>query len=171
MAYRLKGVETINHINPRLQLRSAYMLSKAQQLQFSFALGNTYPDIRTINTVTQQLDPIIILRSNPDLDNSLLVNPRFSYNLNINKLALHAGISYFYQNHAVMSDYHIDGNHLIKSFIDDASYRKYECDISATYKLNPNLNMNLSALCGKSIVNNKGINNRATNASIYGEIN
>lgn len=171
MTYCLKGVETINHINPRLQLRSAYMLSKAQQLQFSFALGNTYPNISTINTVTQQIDPIIILRGNPDMDNSLLVNPRLNYNINIHKFALYAGISYFYQNHAIMSDYHIDGNHLIKSFIDDASYRKYECDISATYKPNSNLNMILSALCRKSIVNNKGINNQVTNASIYGEIN
>lgn len=171
MTYSLRGTKTINHINPRLQLRSAYMLNKAQQLQLSFALGNTYPRINTINTATQQIDPIIILHGNPDMDNSLLVNPRLSYSLNMNKFVLQGGISYFYQNHAVMSDYHIDGTHLISTFSDGATYRRPEFDISATYKPNSSLNINISGRYGKSIVTDSDINNKVTNVSLYGTIN
>ncbi|MBW4921913.1 hypothetical protein KZY63_12090, partial [Prevotella histicola] len=41
-----------------LQTRAAYKIDKVQQLQFTFALGNTYPRINTINNVEQQIDPI-----------------------------------------------------------------------------------------------------------------
>ncbi len=64
------------------------MIDRKQQLQFAFALGNTYPRINTINNVEQQIDPIIILKGNPDMDNSILLSPRLSYNLNLNKIAL-----------------------------------------------------------------------------------
>ena len=57
LTYRLKGMEAINHLTPRLQARIAYMIDRRQQLQFAFALGNTYPRINTINNVEQQIDP------------------------------------------------------------------------------------------------------------------
>lgn len=76
LTYRLKGMESINHLTPRLQTRAVYKIDKVQQLQFTFALGNTYPRINTINNVEQQIDPIIILKGNPDMDNSILLNPR-----------------------------------------------------------------------------------------------
>ena len=69
LTYRLKGMESIDHLTPRLQTSMAYMIDKRQQLQFTFALGNTYPNINTINNVEQQTDPIIILKGNHDMDN------------------------------------------------------------------------------------------------------
>lgn len=97
LTYRLEGMKSINHLTPRLQARATYKIDKVQQLQFMLALGNTYPRINTINNVEQQIDPIIILKGNPKMDNSILLNPRLSHTLNLNKFALQTGVSYFYQ--------------------------------------------------------------------------
>ena len=144
LTYRLKGMESINHLTPRLQARAAYKIDKVQQLQFTFALGNTYPRINTINNVEQQIDPIIILKGNPDMDNSILLNPRLSHTLNLNKFALQTGVSYFYQNHSIISDYYIRDGHLISTFRDDCIYQRPSADISMTYKPSGSLNMKLS---------------------------
>ena len=145
LTYSLKGMEPINHLTPRLQTRAAYKIDKVQQLQFTFALGNTYPRINTINNVEQQIDPIIILKGNPDMDNSILLNPRLSHTLNLNKFALQTGVSYFYQNHSIISDYYIRDGHLISTFRDDCIYHRPSADISMTYKPSGSLNMKLSS--------------------------
>lgn len=144
LTYRLKGMKSINHLTPRLQARAAYMIDRKQQLQFAFALGNTYPRVNTINNVEQQVDPIIILKGNPDMDNSILLSQRLSYNLNLNKIALQAGVSYFYQNHSIISDYYIREGNLISTFRDDCIYHKPGADLSLTYKPSNSLNINIS---------------------------
>lgn len=152
LTYRLKGMESINHLTPRLQTRAVYKIDKVQQLQFTFALGNTYPRINTINNVEQQIDPIIILKGNPDMDNSILLNPRLSHTLNLNKFALQTGVSYFYQNHSIISDYYIRDGHLISTFRDDCIYHRPSADISMTYKPSGSLNMKLSGQCIEHLV-------------------
>lgn len=144
LTYRLKGMKSINHLTPRLQARLAYMIDRKQQLQFTFALGNTYPKIKTINNVEQQIDPIIILKGNSDMDNSILLSPRLSYNLNLNKFALQAGVSYYYQNHAIVSEYYIREGNLVSTFRDDCTYHRPGADVSLTYKPSNTLNINIT---------------------------
>lgn len=144
LTYRLEGMKSINHLTPRLQARATYRIDKVQQLQFMFALGNTYPRINTINNVEQQIDPIIILKGNSNIDNSILLNPRLSHTLNLNKFALQTGVSYFYQNHSIISDYYIRDGHLISTFRDDCIYHRPSVDISMTYKPSDSLNMKVS---------------------------
>ena len=144
LTYRLEGMKSINHLTPRLQARATYRMDKVQQLQFMFALGNTYPRINTINNVEQQIDPIIILKGNSNMDNSILLNPRLSHTLNLNKFALQTGVSYFYQNHSIISDYYIRDGHLISTFRDDCIYHRPSVDISMTYKPSGSLNMKVS---------------------------
>ena len=144
LTYRLKGMKSINHLTPRLQARATYKIDNVQQLQFIFALGNTYPRINTINNVEQQIDPIIILKGNPNMDNSILLNPRLSHTLSFNKFALQTGVSYFYQNHSIISDYYIRDGYLISTFRDDCIYHRPSVDISMTYKPSGSLNMNVS---------------------------
>lgn len=160
LTYRLKGMESINHLTPRLQTRAVYKIDKVQQLQFTFALGNTYPRINTINNVEQQIDPIIILKGNPDMDNSILLNPRLSHTLNLNKFALQTGVSYFYQNHSIISDYYIRDGHLISTFRDDCIYHRPSADISMTYKPSSSLNMKLSGQWIENLVRG-GTENRS----------
>jgi len=145
-------MKSINHLTPRFQARAAYMIDKTQQLQFTFALGNTYPRINTINNVEQQIDPVIILKGNPNMDNSILLNPRLSYTLNLNKLALQTGASYFYQNHSIVSDYYIRDEQLISTFRDDCIYHRPSVDISVTYKPSGSLNMKLSGQWNEHLV-------------------
>lgn len=152
LTYRLKGMKSINHFTPRLQARMAYMINRKQQLQFAFALGNTYPRINTINNVEQQIDPIIILKGNPEMDNSILLSPRLSYNLNMNRFAMQAGVSYFYQNHSIVTDYYLRKENLISTFRDDCIYHKPGADISFTYKPSNSLNMKISGLWNEHIV-------------------
>ena len=152
LTYRLKGMRSINHLTPRLQARATYRIDKVQQLQFMFALGNTYPRINTINNVEQQIDPIIILKGNPNMDNSILLNPRLSHTLNFNKFALQTGVSYFYQNHSIISDYYIRDGHLISTFRDDCIYHRPSVDMSITYKPSGTLNMKLSGQWVKHLV-------------------
>lgn len=152
LTYRLSGMKSINHLTPRFQSRVSYMLNKMQQLQFTFALGNTYPRINTINNVEQQIDPVIILKGNPDMDNSILLSPRISYMMNISKFALQMGASYFYQNHAIVSDYYVRNENLISSFRDDCIYHKPSVDASVTYKPSNSLNMKLSGQWNEHLV-------------------
>lgn len=152
LTYRLEGMKSINHLTPRLQARATYRIDKVQQLQFMFALGNTYPRINTINNVEQQIDPIIILKGNPKMDNSILLNPRLSHTLNLNKFALQTGVSYFYQNHSIISDYYIRDGHLISTFRDDCVYHRPSADMSITYKPSGTLNMKLSGQWVKHLV-------------------
>lgn len=152
LTYRLEGMKSINHLTPRLQARATYRIDKVQQLQFMFALGNTYPRINTINNIEQQIDPIIILKGNPNMDNSILLNPRLSHTLNLNKFALQTGVSYFYQNHSIISDYYIRDGHLISTFRDDCIYHRPSVDISMTYKPSGSLNMKVSGQWVKHLV-------------------
>ncbi len=152
LTYRLEGMKSINHLTPRLQARATYRIDKVQQLQFMFALGNTYPRINTINNVEQQIDPIIILKGNSNMDNSILLNPRLSHTLNLNKFALQTGVSYFYQNHWIISDYYIRDGHLISTFRDDCIYHRPSADISMTYKPSGSLNMKVSGQWVKHLV-------------------
>ena len=152
LTYRLSGMASINHLTPRFQSRASFMLSKTQQLQFTFALGNTYPRINTINNVEQQIDPVVILKGNPDMDNSILLSPRISYMLNVSKFALQMGASYFYQNHAIVSDYYVRNENLISSFRDDCIYHKPSIDASVTYKPSNSLNMKLSGQWNEHLV-------------------
>ena len=152
LTYRLVGMKSINHLTPRLQARATYRIDKVQQLQFMFALGNTYPRINTINNVEQQIDPFIILKGNPNMDNSILLNPRLSHTLNLNKFALQTGVSYFYQNHSIISDYYIRDGHLISTFRDDCIYHRPSADMSITYKPSGTLNMKLSGQWVKHLV-------------------
>ena len=144
LTYRLRGMRSINHLTPRLQARATYKIDKIQQLQFIFALGNTYPRINTINNVEQQIDPIVILKGNANMDNSILLYPRLSHTLNFNKFALQTGVSYFYQNHSIISDYYIRDGYLISTFRDDCIYHCPSVDISMTYKPSGSLNMKFS---------------------------
>ena len=144
LTYRLRGMRSINHLTPRLQARATYKIDKVQQLQFIFALGNTYPRINTINNVEQQIDPIVILKGNANMDNSILLYPRLSHTLNFNKFALQTGVSYFYQNHSIISDYYIRDGYLISTFRDDCIYHCPSVDISMTYKPSGSLNMKFS---------------------------
>lgn len=152
LTYRLRGMKSINHLTPRLQTRMAYMFNSKQQLQFAFVLGNTYQRINTINNVEQQIDPIIILKGNPEMDNSILISPRFNYNLNLNRFAMQAGISYFYQNHSIVTNYFFRNENLISTFRDDCIYHKPGADISFTYKPSNSFNMKLSGLWSEHIV-------------------
>lgn len=152
LTYRLEGMKSINHLTPRLQARATYRIDKVQQLQFMFALGNTYPRINTINNVEQQIDPVIILKGNSNMDNSILLNPRLSHTLNLNKFALQTGVSYFYQNHSIISDYDIRDGHLISTFRDDCIYHRPSADMSITYKPSGTLNMKLSGQWVKHLV-------------------
>lgn len=140
----LKGMKAINHVSPRLQARMAYMIDRRQQFQFAFVLGNTYPRINTIDNVEQQIDPIIILKGNPKMDNSILLSPRLSYNVSLNKFGIELGTTYFYQNHTKISDYYVHDGHLISTFRDDCIYHKPSADISFTYKPSNFLNMQIS---------------------------
>lgn len=161
LSYKLKGMKSINRFTPRLQARMAYMIARNRQLQFAFALGNTYPKINTINNVEQYIDPIIILKGNPEMNNSILLNPRVSYNLSLNKIALHTGLSYFYRNHAIVSDYYFRDGNLISTFRDDFIYHQPGVDLSLTYKPSNYLNLNISGQWNEQIA--KGY---ATNHSL-----
>lgn len=171
LTYRLKGMASINHVTPRLQLRTAYMVSKNQQLQMTFSLGNTYPMLTTINNVEQQIDPIIVLRGNPEMDNSILLSPRLNYNLKVNKVTLLVGLSYFYQNHAIISDYFIEGDNLISSFRDDAVYYRPGANLSITYQPQNSFNVNISGEWNRSLVRGKAPHNQLTSYAASAEIN
>lgn len=132
--YRLRGDDAIVHVTPRLQLSASYRLTPRQLLRLDMALGNSYLSLNTINHVDQQIAPLIIRRGNAGMDNSVLLWPRLSYTLILNKLSVNAMLMYTYYSHAIADDYYMEKGFLIHSFRSDVRYQSPSFSISTTYK-------------------------------------
>ena len=85
LVYKLHGDEAVKHLAPRLQASLSWMSAREHRLQWFFSLGNTYPSLSSVNMAEQRIDRVLLRRGNPDMDNSTLLGPGFSYAFNPNR--------------------------------------------------------------------------------------
>lgn len=154
LVYRLHGDEAVKHVAPRLQLSSSWMPDKLQRIRLFFSLGNTFPTLSTINHVDQQIDRVMIRRGNPNMDNSTLLGPAFTYAINYKQWSTLLSCYYMYMSNAIVNTYSVEGGNIINSFSSDARSHQTSASLSVTWKPSYNFNAKMDGIFTNSIVSN-----------------
>lgn len=153
LVYRLHGDEAVKHLAPRLQLSSSWMPDKLQRIRLFFSLGNTFPTLSTINHVDQQIDRVMIRRGNPNMDNSTLLGPAFTYSVNYKQWSALLSCYYMYMSNAIVNTYSVEGENIINSFSSDARSHQTSASLSVTWKPSNNFNAKIDGNFTNAIVN------------------
>lgn len=143
LVYRLHGDDAVKHVAPRLQLSSSWMPDKLQRVRLFFSLGNTFPSLNTVNNVSQQIDRIMIRRGNPDMDNSTLLGPGFTYSLNYKQISAMLSCYYMYMSNAIVNTYSVEGGNIINTFSSDARSHQTSTSLSVTWKPSASFNVKM----------------------------
>ena len=148
LQYRLHGDETFRRVSPRLHLMLSQQFNSKQNLFLGFFIGNSFPQISSLNTVEQQVDFMQVRRGNPNLDHTTLYTLMADYNLNFRKISLYAGMEYYFNHNMLTDDYIAEGlfnqgGRLVQTYRTDANEQILKANVSATWK--PSKNFNLQA--------------------------
>lgn len=151
LQYKLHGDGTFRRVSPRFQLLLSQKLSKSQNLVLGFFLGNSFPQISSLNSVEQQVDLIQVKRGNPDLDRSTLYLFRGNYNLNYRRISLYAGVQYGLFKHLAVDEYFVegllnDGGKLVQTYRSDATEHHVNGRVSLTWRPNNNFNIQVNGV-------------------------
>ena len=139
LQYKLHGDERVSYISPRMRARLTYRPRQNQQLMLAVNIGNSFPDISTINNVDQNIDMFQIKRGNPNMDNSKLYLTQLMYNIQYKAFNVQAMMYYMNVTNAVVNDYYIENDKLINSFRSDANWHNLAAMLAITWKVNDNL--------------------------------
>lgn len=145
LLYHLHGNQGVNHIAPRFNLRLIYRMTNKQQLRLSVALGNTFPDISSMNGADQVIDVLQIKRGNPNMDNATVYNTSLTYNLQVGQFNIQAMGDLYGLRSCPISDYYIEDDKLINSYRSDANYQQVDGLFSVTWKANEHFHVKADA--------------------------
>lgn len=134
LQYRLHGEDHISRISPRFNLKLTYNITPKQQLRWAVNIGNTFPNISILNKVDQNVDFLTIERGNPNLDKANIYNTSLTYNLQAGKFNIHTMINYQGFTNYTFSNYYIEGNKLINSYLDGGNFHNIDGLLSLTWK-------------------------------------
>lgn len=139
LQYHLHGDDHVSQISPRLRASLIYRPRQNQQLLIGLNIGNSFPDISTINSVDQNIDMFQIKRGNPNMDNAKLYMPKLMYNIQYKTFNIQAMFYYLNVTNAVVNDYYIEDDLLVNSYRSDANYHNLAAMLAVTWKINDNL--------------------------------
>lgn len=143
LMYKLHGDNAVKHIAPRLQLSVSWMPNRLQRIRAFFSLGNTFPTLSSTNRTEQQIDPIMIRRGNPDMDNSTLLGPGLTYSVNYKQWSALLSTYYMYMSNAIVNTYTANGANIINSFSSDAQSHQTSTTLSLTWKPSSSFNVKI----------------------------
>lgn len=134
LQYKLLGKELVSRLGPRLNGRLTIQPKQNQFLQIAFDVTSTYPTLDRLNGVEQELDPFIIKRGNPDMDNSIFYQGNAAYSAQFGKVNIMVAGSYFYMANAVAEDYYTDQEKVISSYSSNAGFQLANLVAEVTWK-------------------------------------
>lgn len=139
--YKVGNNDRIIQVSPRANVMLNYQLSQKQQIQLSLTIGNSYPQMSTMNSADQNVDFILMKRGNPNLKTTGIYNGAILYNLYISNFTLQAmGICNLFKN-ITGFDYFVENNKMISSYRSDEDYRQILGVIFATWKIRKDLHL------------------------------
>lgn len=141
LMYKLHGNRATKQFAPRLQLSASWMPDRIQRLKVFFSLGNTFPSLSSTNRAEQQIDSIMIRRGNPDMDNSTLLGPGFTYSVNYKQWSVLLSTYYMYMSNAIINIYNVEGQHIVNSFSSNARSHQSSISLSLTWKPSNSFNV------------------------------
>lgn len=139
--YKLQGLGSVRHVSPRLQAYASWMPDRVQRLMLSFSLGNTFPSLGSLNNAEQIVDRVMLRRGNPDLSNSTLYGPSFTYSLNKKKWSASFRYFYWYSSNAIVNTYSAMGERMLNTFSSDVSSHEQSATLSFVWKPNDDFNV------------------------------
>ena len=141
LQYKLLGKDHINRIGPRLNSRLTIQPKQNQFIQISFDITSTYPTLDRLNDVELDIDPIIIKRGNPDMDNSIFYQGNAGYNAQFGSFNIMIAAFCFYSTNTVAEHYYTDHEKLISSYNSNAGFLLTNMMAEITWKTTTNLNI------------------------------
>ena len=153
LMYKLHGNKATKQLAPRLQISASWMPDRIQRLKVFFSLGNTFPSLSSTNRAEQQIDPIMIRRGNPDMDNSTLLGPGLTYSVNYNQWSALFSTYYMYMSNAIVNTYSVEGQHIVNSFSSNARSHQSSTSLSLTWKPSSSFNVKLDGAYSYYAVN------------------
>lgn len=123
LQYRLLGKDCVSRVGPRLNGRLMIQPKQNQFLQIAFDITSTYPTLDRLNDVEQDIDPFIIKRGNPDMDNSIFYQGNAGYSAQFGPVNIMVSASYFYSTNTVAEHYYTDQEKLVSSYSSDAGFQ------------------------------------------------
>lgn len=121
-SYRLNNYGSHFQVAPRLNAAIVAQKAGRYSLQFGVNLGNTYPNINTLNGSSYKLDASTTVAGNPRLKNATLINPFLAYTYKRKDWSLHLNANYLYIIDPVLSSYQLVRGMLIRSYKNSGSW-------------------------------------------------
>lgn len=169
LQYRLHGEELINQLTPRLDINLTYRITSKHQLVFNAEFGSSSPVIAALNNAMQEVDPLIIKKGNPKLDNNIFGVINFNYSGQFNNFSLYTALNYSRVEHVIADDFYIENGKLIKTFRSDVSAHDHQGMISASWKASEHFRLKIDGYWSVTSTF-KGISDQLNNLSGFMQI-
>ena len=141
LQYKLLGKDRVDRIGPRLNGRLTIQPKQNQFIQVSFDITSTYPTLDRLNDVELDIDPFIIKRGNPDMDNSIFYQGNAGYNAQFGPINIMVAAFCFYSTNTVAEHYYTDQEKLISSYSSHAGFLLTNMMAEITWKATNNLSI------------------------------
>lgn len=148
LQYCVHGFSPVSRISPRLSLVVTWQPAVSQFVMFNTAVGNSYPTMALLSNVDRPIDEFIVIRGNPELDNTKLYRMTGSYNINLRRVSLQAAAVWQIMHRLPVSTYHADGSHMIHSYVSDVTGHNLNGYVAANWRPSTRLGMALNVNYG-----------------------
>lgn len=168
LIYKLNSEKNISQVSPRLQMGISFLPARGQFLQFGVNIGNSYPEIKTMNRVSQVVDFLQIQRGNPDMKKTSAYAANVAYSFAKKRFKVQLFASYMFADNMTTNSYYVENDRLINSFNDGNHYHSFESHLGATWSITQNLNLKLDSYLIKQLLNGNTAFNSTTFVSALG---
>lgn len=141
LQYRLNSMKRVDRIGPRLTMKLMAQPANNQFLQVAVDLASTYPTIDKLNDMSQDISPLMVLRGNPDLKNSLFCQANVGYSVQLGPVNLMAAGYYYFMNSPQITDYYIEDGKIINTYSSNDGVHFANAMAEATWKIIPSLSL------------------------------
>lgn len=143
--YKQKNHDLINVWSPRLNVRLMAAMPKNQFFMFSADIGNSFPNLASLSTAERTVNEFLVIRGNPDIDNTKLYQGMAVYGLNSAHFGRQVMARYQYMHSIPVSSYTAEANDIIiQSWNTGADTHYFNSNVSLTYRPVQQLNFQLS---------------------------
>ena len=163
LQYKLSNRNTRNRIGPRFNVRIMAQPASNQFLQVALDVSSTYPTMDKLNDMPQTLSPLMTMRGNPDLDNSIVLQGNAGYSAQFGPVNIMTAASYYFMNKATVADFFIDSGKIISTYA-NAGVQLANIMAESTWKITPAINIKAKGQWLHTYMN--GQESRSTNTWI-----
>lgn len=147
-AYHLSDYDKVTHFSPRFNSTLGWTISPNHQVFLGIDIGNSFPQINTLNAAEQNVDMLHVKRGNPNLDYSRLYTPYIAYNGQINRFKIY-GICMIENNiNETLPIYKIEEGKVVETYYSSDNFHKAQGRIDLSWRPIDALNIKISGCWG-----------------------